>query len=239
MSRTLGLSQLAMEKKPTILFYLFGALGTKPNIDIPSKILYYQYMNKFRLPSDITVSKARVQGQWVYTFRHREIGELGRIRLKEVNGRTWINCETVGDQDDPMTAKRQAIFEPVGKGLAEEMERILGKSVDDGSSPPPPPIEKALVESKMMQCVRCGAFVAMLIYADDARTPDRLEDYARLMYPTYSRVNLPTWVIGTPLNTPESPAYILKVWPEREPVQLLRPGEFNAGLDRIQESHCR
>ena len=63
-----------------------------------------------------------------------------------------------------------------------------------------------------------GAFVAMLIYADDAKTPDRLEDYARLMYPTYSRVNLPTWVIGTPFgNTPESPAYILKVWPEREP----------------------
>ncbi|MEW5804490.1 MAG: hypothetical protein AB1847_20545 [bacterium] len=38
--------------------------------------------------------------------------------------------------------------------------------------------------------------MAMLIYADDARTPDRLEDYARLMYPTHSRVNLPTWVIG-------------------------------------------
>lgn len=80
----------------------------------------------------------------------------------------------------------------------------------------------------------------MLIFADDAKTPDRLEDYARLMYPTYSRVNLPTWVIGASFgNTPESPAYILKVWPEREPVQFLRPDEFNPGLDRIQESHCR
>ncbi|MEW6405452.1 MAG: hypothetical protein AB1649_26975 [Chloroflexota bacterium] len=82
--------------------------------------------------------------------------------------------------------------------------------------------------------------MAMLIYADDAKTPDRLEDYARLMYPTYSRVNLPTWVIGTPFgNTPHSPAYILKVWLEREPVQFLRPDEFNAGLDWIQEYHCR
>jgi hypothetical protein len=61
----------------------------------------------------------------------------------------------------------------------------------------------------------------------------------RLMYPTYSKVNLPTWVVGTPFgNTPHSPAYILKVWPEREPVQFLRPDEFNPGLDRIQESHC-
>ena len=158
--------------------------------------------------------------------RHKELGELGRIRLKEVNGRTWINGEAVGDQNDPMTAKRQAIFEPVGKEIAEQMERILGKSVADGPPPPPPPTEKALIESKMMQCVWCGAFVAMMILADDAKTPDRLEDYARLMYPTYSRgnlptmyptysrVNLPTWVIGASFgNTPESPAYILKVWP--------------------------
>jgi len=72
--------------------------------------------------------------------------------------------------------------------------------------------------------------------------PLRREDYARLMYPTYpnySRVNLPTWVVGATFgNTPHSPAFILKVWPKREPVQLMRPDEFNPGLDRIQESHC-
>jgi hypothetical protein len=46
----------------------------------------------------------------------------------------------------------------------------------------------------------------MPIYADDAKTPGRLEDYARLIYPTYSRVSLPTWVIGASFgNTPESP----------------------------------
>jgi len=60
----------------------------------------------------------------------------------------------------------------------------------------------------------------MLIYAGDAKTPDRLEDYARLTYPNYpnhSKVNLPTWGIGASLGkTVDSPAYILKVWPERK-----------------------
>jgi len=103
------------------------------------------------------------------------------------------------------------------------MERILGKSVADGPPPPPTPAEKVLIESKMMQWVRCDAFVAMQIFADDAKIPDRLEDYARLMYPTYLKVNLPTWVIGASFgNRPDSPAYLLKVWPEREPVQLLQ-----------------
>jgi hypothetical protein len=76
----------------------------------------------------------------IFLPKSSNIGELGRIRLKEINGRTWINGETVGNQDDPMTAK--------------------------------------------------------------------------------------------------TTAYILKVWPEREHVQLLRPDESNPGLDRIQESHC-
>jgi len=196
-------------------------------------------MKEFRLPSDITVSKARVHNQWIYTFRHKELGELGRIRLKGADGQTWILCDAVGDPNDPMTAKRQSIFEPLSKKIANQMERILGKGIANGSPPPLPPADKVLVESKMMQCVRCGAFVAMLIFADDAKTPDRLEDYARLMYPTYSKMNLPTWVIGASLiNMPHSPAYILKVWPERESVQFLRPDEFNPGLDRIQESHC-
>lgn len=79
----------------------------------------------------------------------------------------------------------------------------------------------------------------MLIFAEDAKAPDRLEDYALLMYLNYSKAKLPTWIIGAPLeNTLNAPAYILKVWPKREPVQCLGPDEFNPELFRIQESHC-
>ncbi len=52
----------------------------------------------------------------------------------------------------------------------------------------------------------------MLIFADDAKAPDLLEDYAQLMYPNYSKANLPTWIIGAPLEIPlNASAYIFKV----------------------------
>jgi hypothetical protein len=81
--------------------------------------------------------------------------------------------------------------------------------------------------------------VAILIFAEDAKAPDHLEYYARLMYLNYSKANLPTWIIGGPLkNTLNAPAYILKVCPKRESVRCLEPDEFNPVLFRIQESHC-
>ncbi len=100
---------------------------------------------KFRLPPDVTTSKTRIQDQWIYTFRHKEIGELGRIRLKGIDARNWINCETVGDPDDPVTTKRHSIFEPLGKEIAAPMEMALGSGVADRS---PPPEGKTLLKAK-------------------------------------------------------------------------------------------
>ncbi len=54
-------------------------------------------------------------------------------------------------------------------------------------------------------------------------------------------MNLPTWIIGPALG--DGPmdylADILKVWPEREPMQRLRPAEFNRILDQLAAGHCR
>jgi hypothetical protein len=48
-----------------------------------------------------------------YVFRHRLLGEIGRILLQELgDGRCHISCEVVGDPSDPMTTQRQAIFKP-------------------------------------------------------------------------------------------------------------------------------
>ena len=54
-------------------------------------------------------------------------------------------------------------------------------------------------------------------------------------------MNLPTWIIGPALGDGplmDRPADILKVWPEREPMQRLRPAEFNSILDRLAVGHC-
>ena len=83
--------------------------------------------------------------------------------------------------------------------------------------------------------------VALLIFADGATDPGRFEDYARKMYPEYTRRDLPTWIIGPALGDgpPEDrPADILQVWPTRAPVRRLRPAEFNSLIDRLATAHC-
>jgi hypothetical protein len=172
------------------------------------------------------------------------LGDLGRIVIEEVgDGRTHIALEVAGDPADPMTAERAAIFRPLGMDLARRIEAATG--VAPGNlpldPPPRPPEEKELIESRLIPCPRCGALVAMLIFAPLATDPGRFEDYARKMYPEYSRLNVPTWIIGPSLGEGpliNRPAEILKIWPTREPIKQQRPTQFNAMLDRLERTHC-
>ena len=193
----------------------------------------------FSLPPEITVSKKKMPQGWAFVFRHKEMGELGRLRVQGVGGETRISSDVVGDPADPMTERRRAILEPLAREISREMDRLAGGSGRIIPPVAPPEYPGQVVASKFMQCNHCDAFVAMLIFADDASSPDRLEDYARMMYAEFSRRNLPAWVIGAPLGPgPEAPAYIMKVWPSREPVKCLSPDEFNPVLEKLQASHC-
>jgi hypothetical protein len=65
----------------------------------------------FRLPSDISFEKQRLCDAWAYVFRHRVLGELGRMLLQELgDGRCHLSCEMVGDAADPMTAQRPDVL---------------------------------------------------------------------------------------------------------------------------------
>lgn len=201
----------------------------------------------FDLPLGVSFKKERLSFGWAYAFRHTELGELGRILLQDrPDGRTHVTCEVVGDPNDPMTAQRAAIFEPLGMELTRLLDAATGGTAPKvyplgAATPPPKPPEPLTgIESKMMQCEKCDAGVALLIFADEATDRGGLEDYARLMYPKVKEMNLPTWVIGpTDEPSPESPADILKIWPAREPVQRLRPDEFNPIIDALAEAHCQ
>jgi len=200
----------------------------------------------FRLPPDVSYEKQRLADAWAYVFRHRVLGELGRILLQELDdGRCHISCEVVGDPSDPMTTRRAAIFEPLGLELSRQMEAAFGATPEvAGPIDPPPrlPEAKELIESKIIPCERCGAVVAMLIFAPNATDPGRFEDYARKMHPQCTRLNVPTWIIGPALGEGpliERPADVLKVWPRREPIQQLTPAQFNPLLDQLATKHCR
>jgi hypothetical protein len=201
----------------------------------------------FQLPADVSFEKRRLCDAWAYVFRHRVLGELGRILLQESgDGRCHISCEVVGDPADPMTAQRMAIFKPLGLELTRQMEMAMGTSTTEATGevrpPPRPPQTKEVIESKLIPCGRCGTVVAMLIFAPAATEAGRFEDYARKMYPQYSRLNVPAWVIGPALGAGpliERPAEVLKVWPAREPIERLRPAQLNARVDRLAKGHCR
>ena len=79
---------------------------------------------------------------------------------------------------------------PLGMELASRLEKQLGRAgtIQAVTPPSPPPPSHELVESKMMQCERCDAGVALLIFADQATDHGGLEDYARKMYPQVQQV---------------------------------------------------
>jgi hypothetical protein len=89
-------------------------------------------------------------------YPYHELDLLGRIVVQDITGsQCLVSLEVAGDPENPMTDRRMAVFEPVAKEL---------------------------VESKLMQCERCGAGVALLIFAPGATDPGRFEDDARRMY---------------------------------------------------------
>jgi hypothetical protein len=199
----------------------------------------------FQLPADVSFEKRRLCDAWAYVFRHRVLGELGRLLLQELgNGRCHVSCEVVGDAADPITAQRMAIFKPLAMALTRQMEAAMGTTPEDVGQVEPlprPPQAKEMIESKIIPCERCGAVVAMLIFAPVATDPGRFEDYARKMYPHYARLNVPAWIIGPALGggpLMERPADVLKVWLAREPIERVRPAQFNARVDQLATQHC-
>lgn len=77
----------------------------------------------FSLPPEITVSKKKTPQGWTFVFRHKEMGELGRLRVQGGGGQTQISCDVVGDPADPMTEKRRATLEPLIRKISGEMAR--------------------------------------------------------------------------------------------------------------------
>ena len=199
---------------------------------------------RFVLPPEVSFAKERLLDGWAYVFRHRSLGELGRILVQDTrDGHSRISCELVGDPADPMTAMRAEVFQPLGLEIAKRLESRTGTVPESEAAPPPPQPSpsRELVESQVIPCDRCGTVVAMLIFAPEATDPGRFEDYARKMYPEYTRLEVPTWIIGPALGhgpPQDRPADILKVWPTRAPVERLRPAEFNPVIERLATEHC-
>ena len=190
------------------------------------------------LPPDITLHKEPVGDGWIYRFRHNQLGELGRLLLRQLpNGQCHIAAEVAGEASDPMTRQRAEVFQPLSKTIIQHMEASLGVSSQPAHQPYASPVETEQVECELTPCPRCNQPVAMLVFTE-ARERADFEDYARKMHHRCVELDVPAWIIGEQLG-PRSPTWVLKIWPEREPLRTLTPEAFNAGLEHLVEAHCR
>ena len=193
------------------------------------------------LPPGISLFREQLPVGTAYVFRHIELGELGRMRVEGTpSGETCITCEIAGFEGDPMFSRRREMLEPLSAEITRAIESIGGL----GRSAPLPPDSRrpaGQVPAEEVRCEQCGTLVAFLIFADDATDQGRFEDYARLMFPHYSAHPVPAYIIGPELGTGPANyrAEIMKVWPERAPIEILTPAQFKPRIDTLVFGHCR
>lgn len=202
-------------------------------------------MSTFQLPADIACERiALPDGTPCWTFRHAELGGLGRIMTRSVSGNLCqIDCEIAGDPEDPMMVRRKEVFGPIAKAITKELERQMGGTANEATHPIPlPPSDGSrLVPSNFLQCSRCNGFYAHLVFAEQALTVGDIEDLARVAFPMIKKADLPTWIIGAPMEAgvpDKTRCMVLKVWPEREDLCWLTPGEFNPLTEELERKHC-
>lgn len=99
-----------------------------------------------------------------------------------------------------MFAKRREILEP----LSHEIVRVL-ESVGGPSSTPTPLSARTAVPAgtipvEEVHCERCGAVVALLVFAEGATDRGQFEDVARMMYPHYAASTAQTYITGAYLH---------------------------------------
>jgi len=201
----------------------------------------------FKLPPDVTSTRATLAtGAIAYSFRHAHLGLLGRLVISARGDQTQVTSELSGDADDPMTAARLAIFRPISEALTAILDHRSGgdpatyvaRGTDTPAPQPPGPDANHLVKSKLVQCDRCDAFVAHIVFADEAT--GTMEDHARVMHRRIRELGLPAWVRGPIQERGRHAglAELLAVYPKREPARWVTEAEFGTMMDAITGVHC-
>lgn len=205
---------------------------------------------KALIPPEIKLRKElSVEGIWLYIFRHDKLGDIGQMSFQGFsNNYTHFLSQVPGAIEDPMTKKREEAFGELSVKLIKVMEETLGKG-DNDSTPdneeifPLPRNKSDIIESKILPCKTCGAFVALLIFSNlEKMAIADFEDYARMMYLVYSNHNVPTWIIGPPVGEPmevDTISPIMQVWPEKGSIFFSAANVFNLKLDVLINGHCK
>lgn len=97
------------------------------------------------------------------------------------------------------------------------------------------------VATTLHPCAHCGEDIALLIFGDLAKDAAGLEAYGRLTDDLIRRTNLLTYIIAPPSNLrdPDSPALLLKVYPEQGELKHTTPQGWETLIRALSDEHCR
>lgn len=97
------------------------------------------------------------------------------------------------------------------------------------------------VATSMQPCAHCHQDIVWLIFGDYAKDAAGLEAYARLMADVIKQKGMPTYVIAPPSDPSDldSPALLLKVYPEQEDPCFTTPPEWEHLIARLSDEHCK
>jgi hypothetical protein len=97
------------------------------------------------------------------------------------------------------------------------------------------------VATTLHQCVHCRKDIALLIFGDYATDAAGLEAYARLTAELIQQTKLPAYVIAPPSDPGDldSPALLLKVYPNQEEPGLTTPAEWEQLIRSLSDEHCK
>ena len=78
----------------------------------------------FQLPLNITAQRKPISATaYEYVLHHSELGQLGQIMLSAcISGACNVTCLVHGQPGDQMTEQRRAVFEPLARTLAEQIQ---------------------------------------------------------------------------------------------------------------------
>ena len=196
------------------------------------------------LPAGVTCRRETLpDGNPVWCLSHTDLGDLGRLVVQPTtDDQCRILTEIALGGDEAMAERRREVFAPIAMVLNKELQRLLGKGEEEPvANYGPQPGPTRVVPSKMLQCSRCDGFYAHLVFVDDAATRGDLENTARLMFSKIRELDLPTWIVGAPMERPvpeHVKAMILKVWPDRQDIEFMTPDEFNAVVESVECLQC-
>lgn len=78
----------------------------------------------FQLPLNITAQRKPISATaYEYVLHHSELGQLGQIMLSAcITGTCNVTCLVHGQPGDQITEQRRAVFEPLARTLAEQIQ---------------------------------------------------------------------------------------------------------------------